>query len=76
MAAFAGPTILGVETGNFGRGKAIIIPEVVPAIRRFAFYAFYMTESGPKLTESGLKLIRNGVKLARSGPKSTVNSLK
>ena len=46
MAAFAGPTILGVETGNFGRGKAIIIPEVVPAIRRFAFYAFYTTGSG------------------------------
>ena len=40
MAAFAGPTILGVETGNFGRGKAIIIPEVVPAIRRFAFLCF------------------------------------
>ena len=55
MAAFAGPTILGVETGNFGRGKAIIIPEVVPAIRRFAFSCFLYDRKWSHITGSGLE---------------------
>jgi len=62
MAAFAGPTILGVETGNFGRGKAIIIPEVVPAIRRFAFLCFLYDRKWSRLTGSGPKLTRNGLR--------------